>query len=166
MARLLEDDLARLNLTQHSVDERRFDPHALLGNDPCVVLLHRPQNRGTSGFGLKMFDPDECVEQAGDARLQPVEPGHRVFANRDEEPGLQIALRDRARQFVGKRPRSTLVRVIEKVLLELIENDEQVGIGRFRSLPHHVRQGLSPRQVQRSARESLGRGLDRLRQGD
>ena len=164
-ARLTQRQPPGSHLVEHRVDQRRLDRHGLLVlRQPERVLLDRAFDRSPSGRAVEVVDAQVVAEQARDRRLELVKPGERVLAQRDQDVNVQADgvddLRERRREAVG----AVLVRVIEEVLLELVE-DEQRGAHVHRPLAHGGDQRLlaAPRRQLGSGRR-LDRPAQRLGQ--
>ena len=126
----------------HRVNERRLDRVVLGLGQPAVPLLDRSLDRLPCRVGGELLDPQVILKQPGDPVLEAVELRPRVLTDRDHEMHPQIDVVDDRREHVGKRAGTVLIRVIEKVVLELVEHDEQRPHPP-RPTPQHVQQRLA-----------------------
>jgi hypothetical protein len=78
-------------------------------------------------LSIEMVDPEVIVEEPGDIALEPVELREGVPPDRDQEVRARGAV-DRPRQLPRQRVLADLVVVVEKVLLEVVEDDEQPAV--------------------------------------
>ena len=72
-----------------------------------------------------MLDADVVREQRGDASLEAVELRPGVLADREHEVHAQVGLVDEPRELDREGALAVLVRVVEEVVLELVEHDEE-----------------------------------------
>ena len=72
-----------------------------------------------------MVDADVVLEERRDAVLETVELRPGVLAQREDEVHAQAGLVDEARELDREGALAVLGRVVEEVLLELVEHDEQ-----------------------------------------
>jgi hypothetical protein len=72
-----------------------------------------------------VVDADVVVEERGDAVLEAVELRPGVLAQREDEVHAQVGLVDEPRELGREGALALLGRLVEEVLLELVEHDEQ-----------------------------------------
>jgi hypothetical protein len=130
---VVQAQLARLHLVEYRVDQLRLDAHGreLLGSHH-VELLDGLLDRGPAARPVQVAQAEVVLEQARHAPLEAIETGERVLAQRDQEVHAQVGLRDGARQLVVEASVALVARVVEEVLLELVEDHEQLpahGLG-------------------------------------
>jgi hypothetical protein len=77
---------------------------------------------------VQVPDAHVVLEQVGDAALEAVELGQRVLADGDQEADRQVGAVDRLRELHREAALALVVRVVEEVLLELVEDDQQVQV--------------------------------------
>ena len=82
-------------------------------------------DRRARGVAVEVVDAQVVVEQVRDAPLEAVELRERVLAQRDEEVHAQVGSLTIARTRRRTCPARRSSRVVEEVLLELVEDDEQ-----------------------------------------
>ena len=170
-AGLAEDDVPGPDVPDHRLDElgldlvRRVAPSA----EQLVVRLDRLDDRGGRGLLVEVLDAEVAGEEVEDPALEAVELRVRVLAERDQEARAQLLAVDRPRELDREGARPVLVGVVDEVLLELVEDDEQLGADRLvevrasgRRAPAPARRaGGSTRRAGRrgaaSARRRLGR---------
>ena len=88
-----------------------------------VEDIQRLADRRLGIRGTEMLQPQGVAEQARNARAESIELGECVLADGDEKAGVHVLTIDGAGEFAVERSRRR-VRVIEEVLLELIEQNE------------------------------------------
>ncbi len=140
MRSLLEDDLAGRHLIEHRLDEGRLDVDALFAcGREFVVLVDWTSDRLFRRVPVEVLEAQVSPEQSRDLTFEAIELRERVFSDRDQKPGAQTSAVENKRQLVGECPFTVLERVVEEVLLELVEDDEDVGVGLRRpALQRHV----------------------------
>jgi hypothetical protein len=106
--------------------------------------------------------PQVVVEQLRNLGLEAVELGQGVLADRDDEARLEPDAVDRARKLRRERPSSMLARVVEEVLLELVEDDEQRPIHSGARGDEHLVEAPGAGQVDLCARELGHSATDRV----
>ena len=112
---------------------------------------------------IEVIDAQVVVEQVRDAALEEVELRDRIFPHRDQEAHAQVATVDGARRTRPRRCPSPSSGVIEKVLLELIEDDQQVAVdaspshdcSRSANVAPSTRDGQSPARSPARGRERI-----------
>ena len=129
-AHLAQRDAAHSYLIEYRLHEGWFDRglEGVIFGKHAVVLGDGAFDGGATGGAAQVLDSKVVVEQARDPALEPVQLGKRILANADEEARPQVPAGNRARELVSKRSPAIFLRVIEKVVLELIEDDDQVGL--------------------------------------
>ena len=124
--RVTEPDSTGLDRVEGVVHELVLDLDGLVCGNELVVALERAANRAVGGTAIETVEAQRVPKQAGQLRLEGVELGERVFANAEDDVHPRPGLSDR----IGKRrqrPPSRFVTVVEEVLLELVEDEVQVG---------------------------------------
>ena len=125
---------ARCRRVDHGVDQRRLDRvRQLLRRQATVPLAYRPLDRLAGGRSAEVLHAHVVREQAWNAALEAVELGQSVFADREQEVHSEVGVVDEARELTEKRSLAVLLRVVQEVVLELIEDYEQ--------RPHVLRPG-------------------------
>ena len=71
-----------------------------------------------------MLDAEIVVEQLRNLPLEAVEHREPVLADRDHEVRRRVGSIDGKRELLVERPFASFGRVIEEVLLELVEDDQ------------------------------------------
>ena len=125
-AGLPEQDLAVGHVIEDPLDELWFDGHVDRSGGRGVVAIERLHDRIPCRGPIEVADP-VVIGQEVDPALEPIELGQAVLADRDHEVRAQVAPRHRLRELAGERPLAVTPRVIQEVLLELVENEQQVG---------------------------------------
>ena len=74
-----------------------------------------------------MVHSQAISQDAGDGVFEAIELGEGVLANRNEK-ARPNTLVDRFRELPGEPALAVLVRVVEKILFELIQDDEEIAI--------------------------------------
>ncbi len=124
--RLPERDLAGGDLVEDRVHELRLDRDRPLGAGlEAVPELERRFDRLARGLAVEVVDPQQVVEQTRDLAFEAVEERERVLPDREENVRGGVATAERARELALERPAGTLARVVEEVLLELVEHEQQ-----------------------------------------
>ena len=117
---------ARGRRVDDGVDQRRLDRvRRLLRRQAMVPLAYRPLDRLAGGRSAEVLHPHVVREQAWNAALEAVELGQGVFADREQEVHSEVGVVDKARELTEERSLTVLLRVVQEVVLELIEDDEQ-----------------------------------------
>ena len=124
-----------------------------------VPLLERPFDRLPRGRPVEVVDAEQVREEARDAGLEAVEPRERVFANREDEVGRRPPLSQRERQLLLEGVRAFIVRVVEEVVLELVEDDQHRAADPRRPLGEDVREPTG-RRAQGERADALDGLLD------
>ena len=147
-------------------DERRLERVGLLVRVPPVPLAHRLLDRLARSRPTQVLDAHVVREQARDLPLEAVELCERVFPDRQQEVNPEVRLVDDRRERLGEGALALLVRVVEEVVLELVEDDEQrahaLGPGAEGVLDGGAR---APGVEVAVAERLVGRRPDRLHQG-
>ena len=116
-------DPADGDLVEHSFDERRLDRHGWAAERRQA--LERAEDRALAGTTVEAIEAEVVAEDVRDQRLEPIELGERVLADRDEHVDPQ-----RRRHELGQLPlEGAGLRVVEEVLLRLIEDEVDIAIG-------------------------------------
>jgi hypothetical protein len=112
-----------------------------------------------------VLDPHVVRKQARDVPLEAVELRQRVLPDREQEVHAQVRVVHDCRELAGEGALVLLGRVVEEVVLELVEDDEQ-GAHRLGPGAQRVRRRLArePRTNPVGAGRFFGRGLNRLHQ--
>ena len=127
-SRLAEDDLPRPDVLDHRLDELGFDRVLLLARgEQLVVRLDRLHDRSGRRLLVQVLEAEVAGEQVRDPPLEAVEHRVRVLAERDQEVRPQVLAVDGPRELDRERARAVFVGVVDEVLLELVEDDEQLG---------------------------------------
>src|SRR5580765_6064306 len=79
-------------------------------------------------LALEVIDAQVVVEEVRDAPLEKIKLRDRVLAHRNEKTHAQVEPVDGRGKLDGERARAVVGGVIEKVLLELIEDDQQIAV--------------------------------------
>src|SRR5437667_10708322 len=80
------------------------------------------------GFAIEMFDAQVIVEQMGDSPFEGIELRYGIFSYGDKEIGAESGTHYRSRKLHCKCSFSVFLRMVEEVLLELIQNNEQIRL--------------------------------------
>src|SRR5581483_10032641 len=101
-----------------------------------VEELDRPYDRLACGLAAEELEVEVVPVDVRHPALEEVaEPGVGVLADRDQEVRLQVAAVDAGGELLGERALALVRRVVEEVLLELVEDQEQGRLaGRGRRL--------------------------------
>ena len=116
-------DLARTDLVEDAPDEPGLDRHCDAGE--LGVALDRAHDRGPRGLAVESIESKRVREEAGNATREAVELGERVLAQRDEDVDPERRGEER-RKRLRKRPRASVVCVVEEILLRLVEHEVHV----------------------------------------
>jgi hypothetical protein len=123
---LSEREVARRCRVDHRLDECGLERvRRLLRRKPAIPLVDRALDRVVSGRPAQMFDADVVREQARDAPLEAIELRQSVLTDREQEVHSEVGLVHDSRELACEGALTGLVRVVEEVVLELIEDDEQ-----------------------------------------
>ena len=126
VAALGEPEPAGGGRLDHRLGERRLDLVGLLaGGQAAVPLADGAVDRLARRLAVEVVDADVVVEQRRDAVLEAVELRPGVLAQREHEVHAQVGLVDEPRELDREGAVAVLARVVEEVLLELVEHDEQ-----------------------------------------
>ena len=125
-ARGAEHDLSRLDLVEYRLDERGFDGR--VGFVEAVVLGDGQFDGAPCRCPVEVIDAEVVLEEARNAPLEAVELREGVFAHADEEARAQVLTVDRPGELDGEGAFAVLLGVVEKVLLELVEDDDEVAL--------------------------------------
>ena len=83
------------NLVEHSFDEQRLDRHGSAAERRQA--LERADDRALAGTTVEAIEPEVVAEDVRDQRLEAIELGERVLADREEHVDPQRR-RSRARR--------------------------------------------------------------------
>ena len=123
---LSEREVARRGRVDHRLDERRLERvRRLLRRKPAIPLADRALDRVVGGRPAQMLDADVVREQARDAPLEAIQLRQGVLTDREQEVHSEVGLVHDSRELTREGALTGLVRVVEEVVLELIEDDEQ-----------------------------------------
>ena len=133
-----EVDLAGGRLLEHRLHQRRLDLDRLAGE--LVVALDRLDDRIARRTTVEVVEPQVVREEVRDPALEAVELGERVVAEREQDTNAETGARDELGQLVGK---AGLLRVVEEVLLGLVEDQQQVTGERVGPAPERLGERLA-----------------------
>ena len=123
-------DPADGDLVEHSFDERRLD-HDVRASERRQAF-ERAEDRALAGPAVEAIEAEVVAEDVRDQRLEPVELGQSVLADREEHVDSQ-----RRSYELGQLPlEGAGLRVVEEVLLGLVQDEVDVTIGG--RAPHRV----------------------------
>ena len=108
-----------------------------------VVPLDRPEDRPLGGLTIQPVQPKRVAEEVRDLRLERVELRESVLANADQEVGAMFPVAD----DLGELLEGAATLVVEEVLLELVEDDVELGADRGVP-PRHCLGERAPTEVQ------------------
>ena len=120
-------DLARRDLLENGIDERRLDRDGLRLAGESVVGGDGLHDRRACGRERQVLDSEVVVQDAGEAAPEGVELRECVLANREQEVHSQVGVGDQRRELLRECLRPALVAVVEEVLLRLVEHDVEVA---------------------------------------
>ena len=169
-SRLIQGDVARADLFQHRVNQAGADGDAALRGNAPVVLGDGLLDSGSARTRREVVKAEVVLEQTRNAALESVEPGERVLADRYQDVHPEVATVHDPHELVAEALVGSL-RLIEEVLLELVEDEEEVAIQALRPLLEDVNQrafGSRHRgtrriqQLQNSCFDDLGDMGDRV----
>ena len=115
---------ARLDLVEDGVDERRLDARPVRARYEVRPALERALDRLPGRRAIEVLEAQVVVEQVRDPALEPVEARDRVLADRDQDTERQVAAGEHAWQRGGEVVGVVARRVVDEVLLELVEDQE------------------------------------------
>ena len=124
-ARCFQVDRAGFHPLQHGIHQGRLETDRVCG--PLLLLVigrNRFHDRLASLFAVERIDPQGVVKEAWDAALEAVELGHGVLANRDHQVNAEVRPLHELGKLLGEAALVEIMGVVEKVLLELVENQE------------------------------------------
>ena len=148
-------DAAGGHLSEHGIGKHRFDRDGrFICRERLIEPFDRFDDRVVRLAAVEVIDAQVVVEQVRDAALEEVELRDRVLTHRHQKADAQVAAIDGAGKFDGEGVVTVLGTVVEKVFLELIEDDHQVAVDRRGCRPQTV---LERRAVDRVA-DLLGDG--------
>ena len=119
-------DASGSDLVEHALDELRLDGDGLAGQ--LGEALDRPDDRRARRLAIEPVEPERVREEARDTAREAIELGQRVLAQRDEDIDPR-GTRKKCREQLGEGARPGVVRVIEEVLLGLVEHEVDVSVG-------------------------------------
>ena len=155
---------SRPHLTEDTLDRAGLDLDGVgvLG----VVPSNRAFDRGTPGRPVEVTQPEQILEHARHPALEPVKPGERVLTKRDQVAHGDVFAGHRPDQLVPGRPLSDGLSVIQKPLLELVEDHEQArvdSIGAAGECVIEVRGVIQGRRASAGGRNGRRNGLSERR---
>ena len=118
--------LPRAHLVNHLVDELGFDVDPCVRSDETVVRSNRLEDRRSRGVGSQVLQAQIVREELGNATLESIEARQRVFADGEQDVDAEGFVVHHCRQVVDEG--IFVIRVVEEVLVELIEDQEQVRV--------------------------------------
>ena len=119
------------DLVEHHVDKPRLDLDGAAHE--TVVSLNGTEDRHASRLPIEPVELEAVREQVRKAPLEAVEERERVIANADQNVHAHPATADDLGQLVRER----MIRLVDEVLLELVEDHVEVGVLRS------VREGVT-----------------------
>ena len=116
-----------------------------------VELRQRTLDRIHCGVAIEVIDPQVVVKQARDATLEPVQLRQRIVADRDQEIRPQVARGDGLGELGRERSAGRVGWMVEKVLFELVQDNQEIGVVRRAQMPECAAQSSGRRAIRRPA---------------
>src|SRR5262245_26434760 len=120
-------DPTRLDLGEHRVGERRLDRDGPVFTGQLVVTIQRPEDGRPGCLVIEVIESDRIREEPRDPRLEDVELGESVVPDAEQDVDSQPSAPDELGKKLDESPGTVVCRVIEEELLELIEQEAELG---------------------------------------
>src|SRR5215211_4716090 len=98
-----------------------------VGTREAVVAPQRAEDRAACRLLIEMVEPERVREQPRQAFLEYVQLSERVVSDPEEDVDAEPWPRDELREEIDEAARARLGAVVQKQLLELVEQQAELG---------------------------------------
>ena len=133
LAGVLSAHLANFDLAEHRVDEVILERHVRVRLDELVEPRDRPGYRLSCGVTREWRHPQPRVQEPRNGPFEPIQLRERILSDRDEDVHPKAPVVDELWELHRERAGAVAAAVIQRQILELIEDQEQRCIQSLRS---------------------------------